>query len=61
MSEVKELQFKAEMIYGHAVLDSWFEFDGEKYIGMGSKVVYDENGNIMSYEKSPTGLIAYYS
>jgi len=45
-----------EQVYGYAELRSWFEFDGEKLIGMGSKKRFDRQGNLIDYEESPTGI-----
>ena len=53
----KEPEFKVTVIYGHCELRSWFEFDGEKLIGMGSKKTYDQNGKLTDYSESPTGLV----
>lgn len=43
-------------LYGRCEIRSWFEFDGGKLIGMGSKKTYDRNGNLIGYEESPTGI-----
>lgn len=47
--------------YGYVELRSWIEFDGDKFIGMGSKIAYDEKGNITEAKIEPTGLIGYYA
>ena len=44
-------------IYGYCELRSWFEFDGEKLIGMGSKKTFNRSGDIVAYDESPTGII----
>ena len=49
-------QFKTTLVYGYCKLDSWFEFDGEKFIGMGSKEEYDRPGNLVGYSKIKTGV-----
>ncbi len=46
--------------FSHVVLKAWIEFDGEKYIGMGSKETYDENGKITDFKIEPTGLTMRY-
>lgn len=59
MSELlgKEPEFKVTALYGHCELRSWFEFDGEKLIGMGSKKTYDQDGKLIDYSESQTGLV----
>lgn len=52
-----EPKISVTAIYGHCEIRSWFEFDGEKLIGMGSKKTYDENGKLTDYSESPTGLV----
>ena len=44
-------------IFGHVVLRTWSEFDGDKLVGMGSKKSFDENGNLINYMESPTGAV----
>lgn len=53
----KEHKIEVMAIFGHCELRSWFEFDGENFIGMGSKKTYDQNGNLVDYSESPTGLV----
>jgi hypothetical protein len=57
----KERDFKVTVLYGHCELRSWFEFDGEKLIGMGSKKTYDQNGKLTDYSESPTGLVMKFA
>lgn len=53
----KEPEFKVEVLYGHCEIRSWFEYDGEKLVGMGSKKTYDKDGKLTDYSESPTGLV----
>jgi hypothetical protein len=46
--------------HGYAEFRSWIEFDGEKYVGMGSKATYDQNGKLVDFKIEPTGLIASF-
>lgn len=56
MSE--EITFNAKMLYGFVDVRSWIEFDGEKYIGMGMKTVYDHAGNVVERTApKPTGVV----
>jgi hypothetical protein len=48
-------------VFGYATLDSWFEWDGQAFIGMGSKTTYDRNGNITDYSAAPTGIILAFT
>jgi hypothetical protein len=59
MSET-EPKWKITFTRGRVVLRSWIEFDGEKYIGMGSKKTFDEDGKLIDYTESPTGLSFVY-
>jgi hypothetical protein len=43
-------------IFGYAILNSWFEWNGSEFIGMGSKEVYDSNGILLSSNIEPTGI-----
>ena len=56
-----EPTYKIEILWGHVEIRSWIEFDGDKYIGMGSKKTFDENGKLVAYDESPTGLVATYA
>ncbi len=55
-----ETHFKITPLYGHIELRSWFEFDGEKLIGMGSKKTFDRNRKLIDYTEAPTGIILTY-
>lgn len=57
-SEPQEIEFIVNVLYGSCELRSWFEFDGVKLIGMGSKKTFDQNGNLIDYSESQTGIVA---
>lgn len=57
----QDLEFKVNVVYGHVEVNSWFEFDGERFIGMGSSTHYDSDGNVTAHNVSPTGLVGYFS
>ena len=61
MEKEKEIKFKVDVIFGHVELRSWIEFDGEKFIGMGSCTKYDRDGKIESHKVEPSGLVATYT
>lgn len=48
---------KINDICSHVELRSWFEFDGEQLIGMGSKKTFSGTGKLIEYEESPTGIV----
>jgi hypothetical protein len=48
-------------VFGHKALRSWIEFDGEKYIGMGSVASYDRDGKLLDFKIEPTGLVLRYT
>ena len=50
-----EINFKVTVIYGHVDVLSWLEWDGEKFVGMGSQTTYGRNGQITEHSVSPTG------
>lgn len=56
-----DIEYKIDILYGYCDLRSWIEFDGDKYIGMGSKKTFDNDGKLISYDESPTGLIFKYA
>ena len=59
MSDSKSLtreSFVVEVIYGYATLNSWFEFDGDKFIGMGSSTFYDRDGIVTKRNVGPSGV-----
>ena len=37
-------------------LRTWFEFDGEKLIGMSGKKTFDMDGNLVDYTEEPSGI-----
>lgn len=51
----QEINCLVTVLYGHVDINSWIEWDGEKFIGMGSKTVYDRDGNITEHSVTPTG------
>ena len=57
----KPLNISLDVLYGHVEIRSWIEFDGRKYIGMGSKSTYDKDGKITDFKIEPTGLTMSYS
>ena len=56
--------FKIDMQFGTVYCNSWFEHApiqgcSSRWIGMGSKTVYDERGNIVSRTEEPTGVVLW--
>lgn len=51
---------KITVNYGYVILRAWIEFDGDKFIGMGSKAEYDLDGILIDFKIEPTGLAARY-
>ena len=41
----------------YAELKDWIEFDGKRFIGMGSIKKFDKDGALLSYTIAPTGLV----
>lgn len=55
-------QIKVQALYGMVVIRSWFELDGDKLVGMGSKAVYDESGALIEVTAGePTGVVMRFS
>lgn len=48
-------------VFGYKALRSWIEFDGEKYIGMGSVASYDREGKLLDFKIEPTGVVGRYT
>lgn len=53
----EEPKIKVTTLYGYCELRDWFEFDGEKLVGMCNKKTYDRDGKLVEYSESPTGLV----
>lgn len=51
-----DVNFICTMDFNHCKLRSWIEYDGEKFIGMGSKTTYDKDGRLVDYTEGPTGI-----
>lgn len=50
------ISFKVNIIYGHCESNSWFKFEEDKIVGMGSVKTFDSNGKLIDYKESPTGI-----
>lgn len=58
MTDFEETGYRWTVKYGHVKVRSWIEYRDGKLIGMGSKVEYDANGNLVAYSEVETGLVA---
>lgn len=54
--DVMDTRFKLQSVYGYVCIRSWIAYDGEKFIGMGSKTVYDAKGRVVSFILEPVGV-----
>jgi hypothetical protein len=48
--------FEVDVVYGHAVVDSYFKYENGKSIGMGRYRRYDGNGALVEAKDEPTGI-----
>ena len=52
---------RLEPWFGHIELRTWIDYDAKRrrWIGMGEIKHYDKDGQLVSCERSPTGIEAY--
>ena len=55
-----DLNVRMHKVRGRVELRSWFRFEGNKAIGMGTKITRNERGEIVDIEHCETGCVAIF-
>lgn len=57
MTRDPEAIVRIDMIMGRVEIQSWFQPEGDRLVGMGRCVHYDFYGSVVKDETAPTGIV----